>query len=374
MDRPQYSPELAKKYARIKQRLSLFSLFLTPFLLLVFCVTPLSRSLADISSALAGPAYLQLAVYFTLFSCLFLLIEAPLSFYSGYLIEKRFQLTNHTLKSWLVFFVKRALLSFGFSVVLLMLLYTVIWHTANNWWLWAWAGYAMVSYVMGKLFPVWVVPLFYQYDKVGEGELKDRILKLTHTYKLPVENLYTLNLSKTTRKANAAFMGIGKTKRVVLSDTLIENFNESEIEAVVAHELGHYRHRDILKQLAAGLLMTFAGFALAARLMDVLCPQFGFSGAGDIAAMPLLFLIFTIFGLVWTPLQSAFSRRMEYAADYFALEATRNAAAFISCMEKLARVNYSDPDPHPLYEWYFYDHPCIKKRIHRAERWRQSAA
>lgn len=372
MDQPEYKPEIAKQYAAIKQRLSLLNLFLTPFLLALFALTPLTVLIKETAISFSANSYLQLSVYFLIFSCLFLIVEAPLSFYSGYIIEKRYALTNHSLRSWFSFFVKRSVLSFLLSLGLLALLYTTIWKGGSVWWLWAWGGYALVSYVMGKLFPIWIVPIFYKYDKVQDEELKKRILKLTDYYELPVENLYTLNLSKTTKKANAAFMGIGKTKRVVLSDTLLSNFNHHEIEAVVAHELGHYRHRDIAKQLCLGLITTLIGFGLCAFLSNLFIPALGLNGIGDIAAMPLLFLIFTLFGLIWTPLQSAFSRKLEYAADHFALEVTRNAEAFISCMQKLARINYSDPDPNPVYEWYFYDHPCIKKRIQRAEVWKQT--
>lgn len=364
--------ENAKNYQRLKQGLSLFYLFWTPFLLGLMAFTPFSLFLDAVAGALAPHPYGRLAVYFTLFSLIFLFLDLPLAYFSGYEIEHRFGLSTQSKRSWAFFFVKRALLSFAFSLGLLMLLYAVIWRFPEHWWFWAWAGYAVVSYVAGKVFPVWVVPLFYKYDRVTDEALKARIFGLTERFGLPLKNLYSLNLSKTTKKANAAFMGMGKTKRVVLSDTLISNFTPEEIEMVVAHELGHYKHHDIVKQLVFGLAASFAAFAVAFYSLKTLALQNGYSGAGDIAAMPLLFFIFYGFGLLLTPIQSAFSRRMERAADLFALEAVPQTEVFVSCMQKLAKVNLSDPSPNALYEWFFYDHPSIARRIQLARAWQAS--
>lgn len=362
----------AKNYQRLKQGLSLGGLLWTPALLAALVMTPLSRLMASAAESLVTGPYAVLAVYFLLLSLFFLFFDFPFAYLSGYVLEKRFHLTNQTPGAWLVFFAKRAVLSFLFSLGLLTALYTLIWRAPDTWRLWAWAGYAFVSYAAGKLFPVWIVPLFYKYDRVADESLKQRILKLTSRFGLPVDQLYTLNLSKTTRKANAAFMGMGRTRRVVLSDTLLENFSAQEIEVVVAHELGHYKNRDILKQLAVGLAASFAAFAWAGFVFEETARSGGYLGPGDPAAMPLLFLIFYVFGLLLTPLQSAFSRRLERAADRFALEAVRCTESFVSCMEKLARQNLSDPDPHPLYEWFFYDHPAIARRIQFARAWEAS--
>ncbi len=369
-----YTAENAKKYQRLKQGISLFYLVWTPFLLGMIAFTPFSLFLDAMAGLFGSNPYLRLAVYFTLFSVIFFFLDLPLAYFSGHELEHRFGLSNQSLAGWASFFLKRALLSFVFSLGLLELLYAVIWHFPKNWWLWAWAGYAAVSYVVGKIFPVWIVPLFYKYDRVADEALKQRIFSLTSRFGLPLENLYSLNLSKTTKKANAAFMGIGKTKRVVLSDTLIHNFTHEEIETVVAHELGHYKHRDILKQLAFGLTGSLAAFYVAFHLLNKLAVQYSYKGAGDIAAMPLLFFIFYLFGLLLTPVQSAFSRWMERAADRFALQAVPRVDVFISCMDKLGKVNFSDPDPHPLYEWFFYDHPSIARRIQMAREWQSRGA
>lgn len=361
----------ARAYQRQKQSLTISHLFLTPAVLAVAVVTPVSVFLKGQAGGVSENPYLELAVYFLLFSVYLLILDGPFSFYTGFVLEHRFDLSNQTFKAWLKDWLKKSILSFGVSLALLEGFYFLIWKFPAEGWFYAWIGYAFAGYFFGKIFPVWIVPLFYKYDRVPEGGLKKRILDLAACYGMPVENVYCLNLSKTTKKANAAFMGIGNTRRVILSDTLLENFTEDEIETVVAHELGHFKHRDILKQLAFGMSVSLALFWLAFCMMPPLAERAGFRGVSDIAAMPLLFLVFYLLNLVLTPVQSGFSRALERAADRFSLQAYPYKNIFISCMEKLGRVNLADPDPHPLYEWFFYDHPALSKRIRMAREWRQ---
>ncbi len=366
MAESEYDLKKAKDYQRIRQVLTLVQLVWTPVVLFIVLLTPLTFFFDDLASGWIANPYLHVALYTLLFFLYLTVVDFPLGFYSGFILEHRFGLSNQSLAAWFGEYLKRTLLSLGLMLPLIVGLYSLIWHF-EAWWVLAWAGYAVVSYVLGKIFPVWIVPLFYRYGKVEEGTLKKRILDLAARYGMPVENVYSLNLSKTTKKANAAFMGMGKTKRVVLSDTLLEHFTEDEIETVVAHELGHFKHRDILKQLAFGMVTSFAAFWIAFRLMEYAAPLFGFSGAEDVAALPLLFLVFYFFGLVLMPIQNGFSRILERAADRFALKAFPRADVFITCMEKLGKVNLADPEPNPVIEWFFYDHPAIGKRIQMAQ-------
>lgn len=357
----------AKAYQRKKQILSLLGLVVTPAILLAMLILPISQYFYEIAQTTFTQNYLQLSLYFLLFSLAFLIFDLPLSFYSGFILEHEYGLSNQTIGGWILTLGKKMVLSFLLSWALLCGLYAMIWNTGDFWWIYAWIGFAFVSYVLGKIFPVFIVPLFYKYGSVESESLKERILKLANRFDLEVERIYSINLSKTTKKANAAFMGMGKSKRVVLSDTLIENFEEEEIETVVAHELGHYKHKDIIRGLAFGIVSSFIAFLIAYYSMSKLTVRYGFDGPGDVAAMPLLFLIFYFFSILTTPLQNAFSRMMERAADRFALAACPNKDVFISCMQKLAAVNLADTNPHPLYEWFFYSHPAISKRIKMAE-------
>ncbi len=356
----------AKTYQKKRQFLQLAGLFLTPALLVIVFTFPFSLTFKTFASGLTQNGYGVVVIYFFIYSIFMLIVDFPLSVYSGYILEKKFNLSNHTLASWFLDFFKKTVLSFIFSLLLILGLYALIENFPERWWLFAWAGFAGVSYMMGKVFPVLIVPLFYKYGKVEDESLRQRIFALSARYGLPLENLYSINLSRTTKKANAAFMGMGKTKRVVLSDTLLENFTGDEIETVVAHELGHFKHKDIWKQLVLGMSSSLLGFWIVSKLIGPAANHFGFEGAGDVSALPVLFLLFYIFHLCLMPLQHGFSRWMERAADRFSLTAFPHKDAFISCMNKLAKVNLADPDPHPVYEWFFYDHPAIRKRIQMA--------
>lgn len=357
----------AKAYQKIRQRLSLFHLALSPALLALAVYLPISSAFKEKAVSLTAQPFGIIALYFLFFSLWMLIFDLPLSFYSGYVLERRFGLSNHTFGSWAKDLLKRSLLSFGFSLVLLTFLYAIIWRSPQRWWFWAWLGFAAVTYVMGKIFPVLIVPIFYKYSRVENPSLVERIFKLAGRFGLPLENVYSLNLSRTTKKANAAFMGMGKTKRVVLSDTLLGGFSDDEIEMVLAHELGHFKHRDIWKQLGLGLAASFFAFWTASRVTDGWARSLRYEGVGDAAAMPLIFLVFYLVYLVLTPLQNGFSRWVEKEADRFALRAFPSPGVFIASMEKLADLNLSDPEPNPFYEWFFYDHPAIAKRIQMAK-------
>ena len=358
----------AARYQRIRRRLALFHLFLTPALLTILLLSGLTFGMRTNALALTcGNEWGTVAVYFFLFSLYFLIFDLPLAYYSGFSLEHAFGLSNQTFGQWTSDFLKKAGLSFGLSLALLEFLYLIIRKSPSHWWLWAWGGYAFVSYILGKVFPVLIVPIFYKYGKVEDKALEAKVLTLAARFGLPAQNVYSLNLSKTTRKANAAFMGIGKTKRIVLSDTLIDHFTPAEVEIVVAHELGHYKNHDVWRFLAFGLGTSLMVFALGFWGIKAFAHSMQLDSAANVAGLPLLFLIFYAVNLILMPLQNAYSRRRENEADAFALKACGNKYFFISCMRKLGEQNLADPDPPAWYEWLFYDHPSIGKRVKKAE-------
>jgi len=362
----------ARAYQAIKLRLTLFHLVLTPALLGILIASGWTFGMRQNAVALVGGSdWGIVAVYFFLFSLFFLAFDLPFSFYSGFMLEHQFGLSNQNFGQWLLDLGKKTLLSFALSLVLLECLYLIIRQCPSNWWVFAWAAYAFVSYVLGKVFPVLIVPLFYKYGRLEDKELEARVLGLAARFCMSVGNVYSLNLSKTTKKANAAFMGMGKTKRVVLSDTLIQNFTHSEVEVVVAHELGHYKHHDIWRLLGFGLAASLVAFAAGFWGMNTLAATLSLNSSADVAGLPLLFLIFYVVNLVLMPVMNGYSRRRERAADIFALKALETREVFTSCMEKLGRQNLADPEPPRWYEWFFYDHPSIGKRIAMAKNWKK---
>ena len=177
-------------------------------------------------------------------------------------------------------------------------------------------------------------------------------------------------MSKNTKKANAAFTGIGKSKRIILGDTLLSNFTKDEIEMVFSHEMGHYKKKHIIKLMTLSTFLTFAGLYITALLYGGSIAYFGFSGISEIAALPLLFLYLSLFGLVTSPVTNILSRKFEWEADTFALETTGNKSAFVSAMEKLAEQNLSDKSPNRIIEFLFHSHPSIEKRIQFAQKFR----
>ena len=363
--------EKAKVYQEIRRKLTLFQLILTPALLGILIASGWTFGMRQNAVAFAGGSdWGVVAVYFILFSLFFLVFDLPLSFYSGFFLEHQFGLSNQNFSQWLMELLKKTLLSFALSLGLLECLYWIIRVDPAHWWFWSWAAYAFVSYILGKVFPVVIVPLFYKYGRLEDKELETKVLKLASRFEMPVGNVYALNLSKTTKKANAAFMGIGRTKRVVLSDTLIENFTHVEVEVVVAHELGHYKHHDVWRLLSFGLVASLIAFATGFFGMNALASALLLGSTADVAGLPLLFLIFYVVNLILMPLMNGYSRRREWAADIFALKALETPETFISCMEKLGEQNLADPEPPAWYEWFFYDHPSIVKRIEMAKNWK----
>lgn len=358
--------ERAKAYHRRKYFATLSHMGLEVFLLFCLISTGITFLFKEAAESVSSHRYLQITIYYSLFFLYLWIFGFFLSLYSEFHLEHAYGLSNQSFVGWFVELLKKTLLSFALTLPLLLGLYFLILQYPSQWWIGAWLGFAVFSYLLGQLFPVLIVPLFYRYSRVEDGSLKNRIFKLVARFGLPLENVYSLNLSKTTKKANAMFAGLGRTKRLVLSDTLIQNFTVDEIESVVSHELGHFKHRDIWRHLGFNALTSFAGFALAFHLLQDLTSRLGYYGTEDLAAFPLLYLILYLFATVLTPLSNAYSRWREREADRFALKAS-GAGGFIPAMEKLSHLNLADPKPHPLIEWWFYTHPPIEKRIQMAK-------
>lgn len=364
--------EKNKAYQKARNWLTLYSILLTFVILSGAIVFRLTLLFHEWAYRLTPSAYGTLFFYFLFFSLYSSVLSFPLSFYSGYCLEHRYELSNQTFPAWLWEGAKKQLLSFLVSTSLVFTLYALIWNFESSWWLLGWAAYALFSLGLGKLFPVLIVPLFYTYSPISDEALRTKVEALANRFGMKIKNIYSLNLSKTTKKANAAFTGFGKTKRVILGDTLLHSFSHAEIEAVLAHELGHYKHGDIWKQFGFGTFLSLVCFWLAFQSLGVLSHELGYLGAGDIRSFPLLCLIFFLSSLVMSPAGNAFSRRAEGRADQFALEATQDRASFISAMQKLSGLNLADPAPHPIIEFLLYDHPSIGKRIRMAEHSRSS--
>ena len=298
-----------------------------------------------------------------------LCVSFPLSFYSGYVVEKRFALSTLTLGGWLWRYAKRNGLATALGAALVLGLFWLIWTTHGWWWLAAAAAFFAVSIVFGQLLPVLILPLFYKIEKLDAPELAERIGRLAAGTGLSIEGVYRMALSDETVKANAMLAGLGRTRRVLLGDTLLDGFSPDEIEVIFAHEIGHHVFRHIRKMILAGLVQSAVGFWICDRVLAIVA---GHGGALDYAALPVwtlpwIMLILTAFFLLVEPLENWISRRRERQCDRYALSRTGLKAAYLSAFRKLARINKDDPEPHPLEVFLFHSHPPIAQRLAMTE-------
>lgn len=357
------SSSKAKAYQRVKLWLTLVNFLLTLFLLAAAVVTGLSVWFRDVAVSFSSFSLISAGIYFALFSLYFLIFDYPLSVYSGYILEKKFELSNQTFWAWNLETLKKSLLSFGIALVLIEIFFGIVRSFPNQWWWMIWLVWTLFSLVFGRLAPVLIFPLFYKFKPLENPDLRQRILNLVRSNGLKLENVYVFNMSKTTKKANAAFCGMGKTQRVILGDTLVENFTPEEIEVVVAHEMGHCKLHHLWKRVFWMTFISLAAFFLAYKICGNIALKLGYDGMSDLASLPLIFLVFFLMSLLAMPFENAYSRKHEFEADDFAYEKTQYRSACIPLMEKLGSQNLADPDPHPLIEFLLYDHPSIGKRI-----------
>lgn len=295
------------------------------------------------------------------------LVALPLDFWSSYRLEHEHQLSNLTLRGWIWRRIKAWVVGGALGWLMLSGLYGVLWFAGDLWWLWATAGWLLVTLVLGQILPIVILPLFYKVTRLDDTSLLGRLRRLTEGTTLTVEGVYRLDLSEETKKANAALAGLGRTRRVLLGDTLLAHFSPEEIEVVFAHEVGHHVHHHLPKTIAVHTILALAGFWLVDVILRWAAPLLGYRDLHDPAALPLMLLVLSLFGLMLSPLHNALSRRHERQCDRYALQRTANALAYRGAFTKLARLNKSDPDPHPWVVWLFYDHPAIRERLRMAD-------
>jgi STE24 endopeptidase len=353
----------AKKYSQQKIQLAIYRLLLTFLFLVVILLSGASLFLRNVVLNWNQNYYIQVGFYLVVFSLVYDLLFLGLDFYGGFLLEHKFLLSNQTILDWIKQGIKKCLLSLALCIVVGEMLYVFLRHFPNNWWLLLTAGWFFLTVVLGKIAPVLIIPLFYKCNPLGNESLKQTLLNLCTTCGVGIKRVFEIKLSKETQKANAAVAGFGKSKRILLSDTLLNNYSDDEIEAVFAHELAHVCLHHIWKILLFGALISLISFYLAYILFSRCLDFFGFKQVYNIAAFPLLALILLLIGLLFVPVQNGFLRYLEKKADMFALSHIGNKKSFISMLKKLGEQNLSDPSPSKHVRILFYTHPPISERI-----------
>ena len=359
----------AKEYARIHRRLFVVELAWSGLYTLLWLVAGWAASLKATLMGLHAALWLVIAAFATVFAGIDMLLTLPLSYYSEFVLPHRYELSNETLKSWIIDNFKALLISAPIGLILIEVIYAVLRRFPDTWWLWA-AGFMLLfTVLLANLSPVLIAPIFNKYIPLGEEhqDLAERLLRLAECAHTRVRGVYKFDLSRRTKTANAALTGIGNSRRIILGDTLIEEFTPDEIETVLAHELGHHVNKDISLIILVSTVSTLVGFYLASLGLKWGVYYFGFEGTADIAAFPLFILVIGVYSLVTMPLNNAFSRWRERLADQYALQATGNGEAFASAMRRLANQNLADADPEPWVEFLLYSHPALSRRIAMAE-------
>ena len=357
----------AKRYARIRRRIALASWLLNALLLVLLLATGWTVALRNVADRAAAPWPLALMVYLLMIGAIFEALSLPLDFYSDYVIEHRYGLSRMTLGSWLKDILKSMALGALLGVGLGELFYWALKRHPAAWWLWVAGIFILFAVVMALLAPVLLFPLFYKFRPIKNEELSARLRALADRAGAPVATVFEWKLGEKSSKANAALAGWGATRRIILADTLLDHYNSDEIETIVAHELGHQVHHDIPRAIIVESALTLLAMWLVNRTLVWATPQLGFRGLGDFANFPLVLLIFAVFSLLVLPVVNAFSRWRERLADRYALKLTRNPAAFINAMRKLAGQNLAETEPSRAVEILFHNHPSISRRIAAAE-------
>jgi STE24 endopeptidase len=354
--------KLAKKYEKIKLIVGLSQSFVSFTLLFLFVAAGLSKQLELFVLSQSQNPYIALLLFVVIIGVVAAVLSFPVDYFFGFRLEHEFGLSNLTFGGWL----KENLKSIAVGIVLVLpLLFTFYFllFTFEFWWLWFACLIFLYSVVLTQIAPVVIFPLFYKFTPIENESLKLRIEELCSSAGFKVKGVYSFNMSKTTKKANAALTGLGKTKRIILGDTLLSGFSEDEIVTVFAHELGHYKKSHIKKNILISTITTFAGLYLISVAYSALFKKFGFQHPYDLGALPLLAILASLLGFLLKPFSSFVSRKFEFEADRFALKTTGNPAAFESMLGKLAFQNLADDEPNKFVEFWFHSHPSIRRRI-----------
>jgi STE24 endopeptidase len=353
----------AKKYSNTKLAFSISETILSFVILFLFTFLGLSIRLEMYLRTFSNNNYFVFIVYVLVLIISSTILFFPVNYYTDFYLEHKYNLSNQSFLKWIWEGSKAAMIGAAFGIPLLLLFYYMLQKFGIMWWLPFGIILFIFSVVLAQIVPVLILPLFYKVTLLENESLKEKIMHLCKNAGLKVGSVFKFDMSKNTKKANAAFTGLGKTKRILLGDTLLDNYAEDEIETVIAHELGHYKKKHIVKNIVIGTLSSFLTFYLIAHLHEISLGWFGFTGITQISSLPLLGLWAAIVGLIQTPLSNYISRKFEYEADNYAITSTNKADAFIKTLEKLTDQNLGDREPHPFVEWFFYSHPSIKNRI-----------
>ena len=364
----------AKEYARVRRRLSYVNMGIGALGICVLLFTGLSGWLRNLFAPLnwqpvAGWFPWQVLLFFLVVMLAYEILGLPLSYY-GFRLSRRYGLSVMSARGWLRDVFVGLLLELVLGIAGFEIIYALLATQSSTWWLEVALVMLFFSVIMANLAPVVIFPLFYKFKPLPEGELTRRLMALAERANTRVRGVFVWEMSRKTTAANAALMGLGNTRRIVLGDTMLKDYTPEEMEVVLAHELGHHVHHDIWKLVLSQTLLTLGGLYLAnIALHRAVESQHLYTGMADVATLPLLLALIALFGLIVMPLSNGYSRHVEYQADEYALRTTGMIEPFKNVMTRMANQNLAEAAPSPLIEFLFYDHPSVGKRLQHAEKY-----
>ena len=366
------------RYHRLRRRADLAGTAAAGLVLLGLSISGaalrLRETAAGISSFLPfGFEEAATVVFMTVVTLLLLqLIEWPFAFYQGFVLEHRYGLSTQSASHWLSDQLKGVALGLVVGVIGASIVYAAIRQWPDRWWLVSAAVFAVAMVGLVRIAPVLLLPIFYRFKPLERPALAARLLALAAKARTDVVGVFEWVVSSHTKKANAALAGMGRTRRILLSDTLLADYSEDEIEVILAHELAHHVHRDLWRGMLLQAVLLFAGFAFASVVLHAAAAPLGLRGLADPASLPLLMLAGGLSSFVMLPVVNGLSRLQERAADRYALTTTGNIEAFVTAMKRLSQQNLAEEYPSPLVRWIFHSHPPIRERIEFARSFTRS--
>jgi STE24 endopeptidase len=352
------------RYTLAKSQLHRIELLWDAFILFLVLFTGVLPRAFELFTGRFGTSAWAMSAFLWLIGTMLSLANLPLDWYDQFHLEQRFGFNTTTARLWVMDRVKGLLLALLIGYPLLLLLLQLIGWTGAAWWLWAWAALTLFQLLMLVLAPVLIMPLFNKFTPLPEGSLRERLLALARRTGFQAQSIQVMDGSKRSHHSNAFFTGLGKFRKIVLFDTLVQQLSEPELEAVLAHEIGHYKKKHIAFFLGISSALSLAGF----YLLSVLAQQpwfyeaFGFTPGSLIPALLLFVLLGNVVSFWLSPIVNLWSRRFEYEADAFAAAAVNQAAPLLGALRKLSEKNLSNLTPHPLYSGFYYSHPTLLER------------
>ena len=361
----------ASRYHRLNRRVQVAAVIWSTALLFTIVATPLSAFMRDVAVQYAQSANLPAGIDQSLVVVLYVLMLAavhecgalPIAYYRGHVLEVRYGLSRQRARRWWWTYAKGVAVGLGCVQAGAVLLYALIRWSPNAWWIAVTIAWCVAMVWLARLAPVLLLPLFYEVKPIQREELQQDLIRLTRKAGTQAVGVYEWTLSDSTRRANAALVGLGRTRRILLSDTLLADYSDAEIAVVLAHELGHHVHGDIWRGLGLEALVRSIGFYAAYRAVLVVGPTVGVMHAADVAGLPLILLVCGAVSIAARPLANGLSRAHERRADRFALSLTGNSLAFVSAMRRLAQQNLAEEHPSRWVQTLFHSHPSTAERL-----------